>query len=58
VATLAATSVGLEIDLFDLSVVSAVMILVLVSLVAASLTVKQFGPRVPLPPGRPQPPRA
>jgi Kef-type K+ transport system membrane component KefB len=49
-ATLAATFVGLEIGLFDVSVVNAVMILILVSLVAASLSAKQFGPRVPLPP--------
>jgi Kef-type K+ transport system membrane component KefB len=49
-ATLAATFVGLEIGLFDLSVVNAVMILILVSLVAASLTANYFGPRVPVPP--------
>ena len=49
-ATLAATFVGLEIGLFDLSVVNAVMILILVSLVLASLAAKQFGPRVELPP--------
>jgi Kef-type K+ transport system membrane component KefB len=49
-ATLAATFVGLDIGLFDLSVVNAVMILILVSLVLASLAAKQFGPRVPSPP--------
>src|SRR4051794_4809013 len=49
-ATLAATFVGLDIGLFDLSVVNAVMILILVSLVASSLTATYFGPCVPLPP--------
>ncbi|HEY0815511.1 MAG TPA: cation:proton antiporter [Pseudonocardia sp.] len=49
-ATLAATFVGLDIGLFDLSVVNAVMILILVSLLAASLAAKQFGPRVSPPP--------
>jgi hypothetical protein len=47
---LAATFVGLDIGLFDLSVVNAVMILILVSLLAASLAAKQFGPQVPPPP--------
>src|SRR3954470_14722401 len=49
-ATLAATFVGLDIGLFDLGVVNAVMILILVSLVASSLTANYFGPRVPPPP--------
>src|SRR3954471_6193948 len=49
-ATLAATFVGLEIGLFDLTVVNAIMILILVSLVLASLSARQFGPRVPAPP--------
>jgi Kef-type K+ transport system membrane component KefB len=49
-ATLAATFVGLDIGLFDTSVVNAVMILILVSLVASSMTATFFGPRVPKPP--------
>jgi Kef-type K+ transport system membrane component KefB len=49
-ATLAATFVGYDIGLFDISVVNAVMILILVSLVLASLSAGYYGPRVPQPP--------
>jgi Kef-type K+ transport system membrane component KefB len=49
-ATLAATFVGLEVGLFDLTVVNAVMILILVSLVISSVATRAFGPRVSVPP--------
>jgi nucleotide-binding universal stress UspA family protein len=49
-ATLAATFVGLDIGLFDTSLVNAVMILILVSLIVSSLTATRFGRRIPRPP--------
>ena len=48
-ATLAATFVGLKIGLFNTSVVNAVMILILASLLASSLCATTFGRRVPRP---------
>ena len=49
-ATLAATFVGLEIGLFSTSTVNAVMIVVVVSLVLASVCTSTFGARMPKPP--------
>ncbi len=48
-ATLAATVVGFNIGLFDQSVVNAVLVLILVSIVAATLTVDRVKARVPVP---------
>jgi Kef-type K+ transport system membrane component KefB len=48
-ATLAATFVGLEIGLLDLTAVNAVMIVIVVSLVLASLSAQTFGARLPEP---------
>ena len=48
-ATLAATVVGFNIGLFDQSVVNAVLVLILVSIVAATLTVERVKARVPVP---------
>ena len=48
-ATLAATFVGLRIGLFNTSVVNAVMILILASLLASSLCATAFGRRIPRP---------
>jgi len=49
-ATLAATFVGYNLGLFTINVVNAVMLLILVSLLASSITAKRFGTRVPRPP--------
>jgi Kef-type K+ transport system membrane component KefB len=49
-ATLAATFIGLQIGLLSVSAVNAVMILIVVSLVLASLAAGRYGPRVPAPP--------
>jgi Kef-type K+ transport system membrane component KefB len=49
-ATLAATFVGLEIGLFTTSTVNAVMIVIVVSLVLASVATARSGARVPVPP--------
>lgn len=49
-ATLAATFIGLQIGLLSVSAVNAVMILIVVSLVVASLAAGRFGRRVPAPP--------
>lgn len=49
-ATLAATFVGLQIGLFTVNVVNAVMLLIVASLFASSITANVFGPRVPKPP--------
>jgi Kef-type K+ transport system membrane component KefB len=49
-ATLAATFVGLQIGLFTVSVVNAVMLLIVASLFASSISANVFGPRVPRPP--------
>jgi Kef-type K+ transport system membrane component KefB/nucleotide-binding universal stress UspA family protein len=49
-ATLAATFVGLQIGLFTVTVVNAVMLLIVVSLLVSSLTAAKFGPRIPKPP--------
>lgn len=48
-ATLAATFVGLQIGLFTTTTVNAVMIVIVVSLVVASLSAQQFGRRIPTP---------
>lgn len=49
-ATLAATFVGLEIGLFTTSTVNAVMIVIVVSLVLASLSAERFGANIERPP--------
>ncbi len=49
-ATLAATFVGLEIGLFTTATVNAVMIVIVVSLVLASMSALAFGRRIPKPP--------
>ena len=48
-ATLAATFVGLQIGLFTITVVNAVMLLIVASLLASSIVAARFGPRVPRP---------
>jgi Kef-type K+ transport system membrane component KefB len=49
-ATLAATFVGLNIGLFTISTVNAVMIVIVVSLLLASASASRFGARMPKPP--------
>jgi Kef-type K+ transport system membrane component KefB len=49
-ATLAATFVGLQIGLFTVSVVNAVMLLIVASLFASSIAANTFGRRLPRPP--------
>jgi Kef-type K+ transport system membrane component KefB len=48
-ATLAATFVGLKIGLLNTSAVNAVMIVIIVSLVASSVSARRFGSRMPRP---------
>ncbi|HAP77709.1 MAG TPA: hypothetical protein DCR14_16715 [Acidimicrobiaceae bacterium] len=48
-ATLAATFVGLQIGLFTTTTVNAVMIVIVVSLIAASVSAQKFGSAVPVP---------
>ena len=48
-ATLAATTVGFEIGLFDESVVNAVLVLILVSMIVSTLVAERTIPRVQLP---------
>jgi Kef-type K+ transport system membrane component KefB/nucleotide-binding universal stress UspA family protein len=48
-ATLAATVIGFEIDLYGSDVVNAVMVVVAVSLVVTSLGTNRFAPRIPPP---------
>lgn len=48
-ATLAATFVGLQIGLFTVTVVNAVMVLIVISLIASSVTAERYGPRIPVP---------
>jgi hypothetical protein len=48
-ATLAATVIGFNIGLFDQSVVNAVLVLILVSIVTATLIVERVKVRVPVP---------
>jgi Kef-type K+ transport system membrane component KefB len=48
-ATLAATFVGLQIGLFTTTTVNAVMIVIVVSLVAASMSAQRFGRPIPQP---------
>ncbi|MGH9272475.1 MAG: cation:proton antiporter, partial [Ilumatobacteraceae bacterium] len=48
-ATLAATIVGLNLGLFDTSTANAIMLVIVVSLVASSITATAFGSRVPRP---------
>lgn len=49
-ATLAATFVGLEIGLFTTTTVNAIMIVIVVSLVLASVSALRYGSRLPRPP--------
>lgn len=49
-ATLAATFVGLEIGLFSMATVNAVMIVIVVTMVLASTSAQWFGRRLPKPP--------
>jgi Kef-type K+ transport system membrane component KefB len=49
-ATLAATTVGFEIGLFDESVVNAVLVLILVSMIVSTLVAERTVDRVQLPP--------
>jgi Kef-type K+ transport system membrane component KefB len=49
-ATLAATFVGLEIGLFSMATVNAVMIVIVVTMVVASTSAQFFGRRLPKPP--------
>ena len=49
-ATLAATTVGFNIGLFDESVVNAVLVLILVSMIVSTLVAERTIPRVQLPP--------
>lgn len=48
-ATLAATFVGLQIGLFTTTTVNAVMIVIVVSLVVASMSAERFGRAIPVP---------
>ena len=48
-ATLAATAIGFEIGLFDQSVVNAVLVLILVSIIAATVIVERVMGDVPVP---------
>jgi Kef-type K+ transport system membrane component KefB len=48
-ATLAATAVGLEVGLFSTSTVNAVMFVIVVTLVMASISAERFGSRIPKP---------
>lgn len=48
-ATLAATFVGLQIGLFTTTTVNAVMIVIVVSLIVASLSAERFGRQIPRP---------
>lgn len=49
-ATLAAVIVGLELGLFDLTIVNAVVLVILVTSIAASAAAARFAPRLPRPP--------
>ena len=57
-ATLAATFVGLQIGLFTTSTVNAVMIVVVVSLILASVCATRFGTEMPKPAADTSPLRA
>jgi Kef-type K+ transport system membrane component KefB len=48
-ATLAATAVGLEVGLFSTSTVNAVMFVIVVTLVLASVSAERYGSRIPKP---------
>lgn len=48
-ATLAATIVGFELGLFDTTTVNAIMLVIVLSLIASSITATVFGSRVPRP---------
>ena len=52
-ATLAATVIGFQIGLFDQSVVNAVLVLILVSIIAATMLVERVMDDVPLPEAEP-----
>ena len=49
-ATLAATFVGLEIGLFSMATVNAVMIVIVVTMLISSTAAQRFGRRIPRPP--------
>src|SRR4029453_16897675 len=49
-ATLAATFVGYEIGLFGTTVVKAVLIVIVISVILGSLSAARFAPRLPVPP--------
>jgi Kef-type K+ transport system membrane component KefB len=49
-ATLAATFVGLEIGLFSVATVNAVMIVIVVTMLISSTSAQRFGSRIPRPP--------
>ncbi len=49
-ATLAATFVGLEIGLFSMATVNAVMIVIVVTMLISSTSAQRFGSRIPRPP--------
>ncbi len=49
-ATLAATFIGLQIGLFDTSAVNAIMVVIILSLVASSITARRYGMQIPPPP--------
>ena len=49
-ATLAATFVGLEIGLFSMATVNAVMIVIVVTMLISSTAAQRFGSRIPRPP--------
>jgi Kef-type K+ transport system membrane component KefB len=48
-ATLAATAVGLEVGLFSTSTVNAVMFVIVVTLILASVSAERYGSRIPKP---------
>lgn len=48
-ATLAATIVGLNLGLFDTATANAIMLVIVISLIASSITATAFGSRVPRP---------
>ncbi len=49
-ATLAATFIGLQIGLLDTSAVNAIMLVIILSLLASSITARRYGLRIPPPP--------
>lgn len=51
-ATLAAVIVGLELGLFDITIVNAVVLVILVTCLVASAAASRWAPRLPLPPAK------